>query len=105
MENNKTPKFAITYGNIIDTSSVDCLHTIFVSSTQKVKKLALKFIKVIPDNIDNYTSDIENWNGEDKLLITHQDDDAFYFSATLIQLTDDFSEFTNFVSANSSEED
>ena len=95
--------FSITYGiasNVGYGGDTSALDTIFVKSVKDVKKWALEFVKVIPDDIDDQVKEIEDWDGSAPLVFAHQDDDTFYFSANLVSLTKDFDKFTRFVSHN-----
>ena len=91
------PRFAIIYGRTDFFAEVG-LTTIFVSDAFDVRKMARQFIKVIPDELDGYNSDIDMWDGTDVLKLTHQDDDTFLFQATPIKMTDNTSGFDGFVS-------
>lgn len=95
---NTTSLFAVTYG-LLDFFAEEGLRTLFLSTADEVRELAEEFITVIPDDLDDYRSDIQDWNGKDRLLIRHQDDDTFYFSAVQVPTspTMDFSDFHDFV--------
>lgn len=77
MEN--IPRFAVTYGRT-DFFAEEGLETLLIATKEEVKQLALQFINVIPDDLDSYKEDIAKWNGKSRFIITHQDDDTFYFS-------------------------
>lgn len=55
-------KFAVIYGQT-DFSSESGLKTLFVSKFKEVKKLAKEFVTVIPDDLDAYLQDINDWDG------------------------------------------
>lgn len=90
--------YAITYGRI-DIHACEGLHTLVVTSKDEAKDMAKSFIQVIPDDLDSYERDIDKWNGVDKLVLTHSDDDSFYFSITRLSASghDEFQNFTQFV--------
>jgi len=91
-------KYAVVFGRM-DFSAEEGLITVFAASTAQVRKMASEFIQVIPDDLEGYEEDIKEWDGKAPLLITHQDDDTFYFSATKINgVTEDMSAFSAFVS-------
>jgi oligoribonuclease NrnB/cAMP/cGMP phosphodiesterase (DHH superfamily) len=79
-------QYVIVYGRLdftaIEKDDGDGLEVIQVASADEVRSLANQFINVIPDDLDWYQNYIKRWNEEDRLLITHQDDETFYFSAT-----------------------
>jgi hypothetical protein len=96
----KAPKFAIIYGRT-DYFAEEGLRQVFVATVDEVKELALQFIDVIPDDLDDYKADINKWDGSDVLTVTHQDDDTFLFKATPITVASgprDFADFAGFVS-------
>ena len=95
---DNTPKFAVTYGRLNFMPGEDGLETLFVGSIDEVKAIADQFIHVIPDDLPPYRKDIKRWTGNDQLLIVHQDDDSFYFSAVPVKTTADMSAFATFVS-------
>ena len=70
---------AITYGRVYNNEIV----TFFVADMKDAKEIAKEFIKVIPDDPDEYVKDVNAWDGKASLVITHQDDDTFYFNATV----------------------
>jgi hypothetical protein len=92
------PQFAVTYGRLNFMSDEPGLETLFVGSSDEVKQLASDFITVIPDDLASYKKDIKKWKGTDQLLIVHQDDDSFFFSAVPIAPSMDHTNFSNFVS-------
>lgn len=87
--------FIIAYGRVGEI--VPEIITLTVDSVKEVKSLATKFITVIPDDLEDYTQEIINWNGEEELLLTHQDDDTFIFRCLPLSLTKDFNSFNEFV--------
>lgn len=91
-----TPQFAVTYGRLNFSPDEEGLDTVFLGSIDEVKELAGQFIHVIPDDLPPYKKDIKKWNGTGQLLIVHQDDDSFYFSAVAIQQTTDLTKFSQF---------
>lgn len=95
------PQFAVVYGRTDYFADNDeGLSMLFPSSPEEVRELATAFIAVIPDDLDYYQKQIKEWNGHDRLIITHQDDDTFLFSVTTIPvaLTGDLDAFNTFVS-------
>lgn len=92
----KSAKFVVVYGRT-DFFAEEGLQTLFLSSPEEVRKLAKKFIKVIPDDPEPYLDDINKWDATQNLVITHQDDDTFLFSCTPIALTTDLKDFHKFV--------
>lgn len=89
-------KFVINYG-CLDDLYHDGLQTIVVDSSQEVRRLATKFIEVIPDDPDQYLDHVKAWDPETTILVlTHQDDDTFYFSAVRVGLASDLSDFMKF---------
>lgn len=104
MSSTNKPKFAVTYGQTDHIHSTgEGLETLFLSSKELVKELALEFIQVIPDELEPYQEEITNWDGKSRLTICHQDDDTFLFQATPISLTLDFAAFRQFVADNNAE--
>lgn len=95
---DNTPRFAVTYGRLNFMPGEEGLETLFVASTDEVKQLASQFIHVIPDDLPPYKKDIKQWDGTGQLLIVHQDDDSFYFSAVPVAVSTDTSNFDGFVS-------
>jgi len=57
------------------------LMSFVVCSADEVKAHAHAFIVVIPDELDDYKSDINSWDGTTTLEISHADDDTFIFIA------------------------
>lgn len=55
--------------------------TFVVVGAEEVKKLAHEFIVVIPDDLEDYKSDIDGWDGSTTLEFSHADDDIFVFIA------------------------
>jgi len=90
-------RFAITFGKI---NSTECPMMLFVSTSTEVKQLAKKFITVIPDDVEDYAIDIDNWNGDSVLTIIHQDDDTFLFQVAPIKSTVNLSDFNEFILDN-----
>lgn len=73
-----TTPVAITYGRTYNNE----IATFFVKDTIEAKKVAKTFIQVIPDDLEVYIKNIDSWDGKVSFVITHQDDDTFYFNAT-----------------------
>ena len=102
MKESNTVKFAVTYGRT-DYFAEEGLQTVFCNSVAEVKDLAKQFIYVIPDDLVDYKADIVAWSGKDNLVITHQDDDTFLFSAVPVPTSkkaasEAMSKFASFVS-------
>lgn len=70
--------FVITYGRL----DAGDLRVLTVNGLDAARALALDFIQVIPDDLVSYQAHINTWNADVPLVITHQDDDSFFFSAT-----------------------
>lgn len=70
----------VTYGELNEGH----LKSIRLTSVNQAKELASQFIRVIPDELEWYEKEIKKWNGKEALVLSHQDDDTFYFSATVI---------------------
>lgn len=103
-----TNLYVVTYGELNGNQ----IKTVVVMGKEAVKKMASEFITVIPDDLEDYKKDIKAWKGKDALIFNHQDDDTFYFSATLgpasdAQLPDppDTDSFHAFVSEYAVEDD
>lgn len=94
---SNAPRFAVTYGRLNFMRGESGLETLFVGTLDEAKQLASQFIVVIPDDLSPYKNDIKNWDGSSQLLIVHQDDDSFYFSAVPVKSSDDFTTFSDFV--------
>lgn len=96
-----TNPVAITYGRTFNNE----IATFFVKDVEEAKKVAKEFIEVIPADLDEYVNDIDGWDGKASLVITHQDDDTFYFNATVcgffldIEDHDHRDDFTDFIIA------
>jgi hypothetical protein len=93
-----SPRFAVTYGRLNFLSDEEGLETLFVDSSDEVKRLASQFITVIPDDLEDYKADIKKWDGMSQLRFVHQDDDSFFFSADPIKTSTAFTKFSDFVS-------
>jgi hypothetical protein len=102
----ETNPVAITYGRTHNNE----IRTFFVSSMDKAKEVAKEFIHVFPAELESYVTFIDKWDGKDSLVITHQDDDTFYFNATVVSVFLDFEDetsddtFTQFVKDFNSDE-
>ena len=88
METNKTLEYTThcrTYGDtfVINHGRLDNnqIKTIVVNDLSVAKRLALDFTQVIPCDPAGYQKRITEWTGNDSFLMTHQDDDSFFFSA------------------------
>ena len=95
----------ITYG---DLNNVPGLKSLVVADVAGARTLALEFIKVIPDSLDDYVIHINSWAGAAALTITHQDDDTFFFNAVpvygcFMEPTKNISEFHTFIADNNAE--
>lgn len=104
--------YVINYGRLLTSPVGDDytnpeMVTIIAVGVDQVKRLALEFIHVIPDDLASYTQDITDWTGTGALVLSHQDDDTFYFSATLafmpLDSTLDLSGFFAFTEAYSAD--
>lgn len=86
----------VVYGELNNAN----LNVVTVKSVAEAKKLAIQFIKVVPDDIDEVIAEINAWNGEKAVDWYHQDDDFFYISLTPVRLSTQpaaLKEFKSFV--------
>lgn len=94
-------EYIVTYGRLDFFANKDNdfgLETLIISSQESVREMALRFITVIPDDLDYYIQYINDWQGQEDILALHQDDDTFYFATKPITSTkDNLKNFNNFV--------
>lgn len=94
----------ITYGELNSGELTSFIIGESEATLATAKALAREFIKVIPDDPEDYQDDIAKWNGLKPLAILHQDDDFFFFNITVSHLygpdpdpEDDLAAFRKFV--------
>lgn len=98
----------ITYGVLdSDASQALDLRSFLVPNATVARALAHTFLDVIPDDITGYQDQVNAWAGavDAPLVITHQDDDTFFFCAVqtggcFMEPTQDLSAFHRFVQEN-----
>lgn len=116
METNKKSSskvLIVTYGEVQGLlEDNNSLVTFAINATLGLaKELAKEFVKVIPDDMEPYVQDIDDWKGDGPFVLYHEDDDHFYFSATLVggsltgPQTDAVVDFQKFVDQNDADPD